>query len=78
MDHERNKKRNLKIPKDKCEQKYHTSKSMRCSKNASEKEVHSNMGLPQKTRKFPNKQSNFTPKETRKKEQSPKFVEGRK
>ena len=36
------------------------------------------MGLPQKTRKFPNKQSNFTPKETRKKEQSPKFVEGRK
>jgi len=51
---------------------------MRCSKNASEKEVHSNMGLPQKTRKFPNKQSNFTPKETRKKEQSPKFVEGRK
>ena len=37
MDHERNKKRNLKIPKDKCEQKYHTSTSMRCSKNASEK-----------------------------------------
>ena len=38
---------------------------MRCSKNASEKKVHSNMGLPQKTRKFLNKRFNFTPKETR-------------
>lgn len=54
MDHEKNKRRNLKISKDQCEQKNHISKSMRCSKNASEKEVLSNMGLPQKAKKFPN------------------------
>ena len=35
-------------------------------KSSSKREVHSNTGLPQETRKIPNKQSYFTPKETRK------------
>ena len=32
---------------------------MGCSKNASKKEVHSNIGLHQEARRIPNKQSNF-------------------
>ena len=31
---------------------------MECSKNASKKEVHSNIGLHQEARRIPNKQSN--------------------
>ena len=33
---------------------------MGCSKNASKKEVQSNIGLHQEARRIPNKQSNFT------------------
>ena len=34
-----------------------------CSKSSSKREVHSHIGIPQEARKFPNKQSNFIPKE---------------
>ena len=43
-----------KIPRDKWEQKHDTSKSTGCSKIRSEREVDSNTGLPQETRKIPN------------------------
>ena len=36
------------------------------NKSGSEREVHSNTDLPQEIRKIPNKQSNLTPKGTRK------------
>ena len=39
---------------------------MGCSKSSSERNVHSNTGLPQDTRKIPKEQTNFTPIETRK------------
>ena len=47
-------------------QKYNIPKSMGCSKSSSKREGHSNTGLPQDIRKILNKQSNFTPKGTRK------------
>ena len=37
---------------------------MGCSKNSSKREVYSNTILPQKTRKTPSRQLNFTPKTT--------------
>ena len=37
---------------------------MRCSKSSSKREVYSNTILPQKTRKTPSRQLNFTPKTT--------------
>ena len=40
-------------------------KSMGFRKSSCKKEIYSNTGLPYKTRKIPNKQSNFTPKVTR-------------
>ena len=46
--------------------KTNNSKPMGCSKSSSKKEVHSNTILPQETRKTSNRQSNFTPKTTRK------------
>ena len=39
---------------------------MDISKGSSEREVYSNSGLPQEIRKISNKQSNLTPKGTRK------------
>ena len=39
---------------------------MGCSISSSKKEVYSNAGLPQETRKIPNKQPNLLPKRTRK------------
>jgi len=45
---------------------------------SSKREFYSNIGLPQETRRISNKQSNLTPKELKKKKQSPKLVEGRK
>ena len=36
------------------------------SKSSSKKEIHNNASLPQETRKISNKQSNLTPKGTRK------------
>lgn len=41
-------------------------KSMDISKGSSKREVYSNSGLPQEIRKTSNKQSNLTPKGTRK------------
>ena len=55
---------------------------MGCSKSSSKGKVYSNTALPQEIRKISNKQSNITPKGTRKKQtnkkQNPKLVEGRK
>ena len=49
------------------------------SKSSSKREVYSNTILPQEIRKISNKQSNFTPKGTRKRQQkSSELVEGRK
>ena len=45
------------------------SKPMGCSKSSSKKEVYSNTILPQETRKTSNRQPNFTPKTTGKREQ---------
>ena len=46
------------------------TKSIGCSKSGIKREVHSNTGLPQETRKISNKYSNLTPKETRKRAKS--------
>ena len=69
---------NLKIPQDK-QWKHNLTKSTGCSKSSSKREVHSNTGLPQETRKISNKQSNPTPNATReRKKQNPMSVEGKK
>ena len=52
---------------------------MGCSKSSSKREVYSYTSLPQETRKISSKQSNLTPKGTRKKnKQNPKLAEGKK
>ena len=54
---------------------------MGCSESGSRREVYSNTILPQETRKTENRQSNFTTKTIRKREQqqkNPKLVEGKK
>jgi len=51
---------------DKWKWKDNIPKSMDISKGSSEREVYSNSGLPQQIRKTSNKQSNLTPKGTRK------------
>ena len=51
---------------DKWKWKDNIPKSMDISKGSSEREVYSNSGLPQEIRKISNKQSNLTPKGTRK------------
>ena len=50
------------------------------SKNSAKREVHSNTSLPQESRKTLNKQSNLTPKATRKRraKKPPKLAEGKK
>ena len=40
---------------------HNAPKPVRCNKNSSKREVHSNTILPQETRKISNKQSNLTP-----------------
>ena len=52
---------------------------MGCSKNSSKREVYSNTILPQETRKTWNRQPNFTPRTTGKKnKKNPKLIEGKK
>ena len=52
---------------------------MGCSKNSSKREVYSNTILPQETRKTSNRQPNFTPRTTGKKnKKNPKLIEGNK
>ena len=55
-------------------------KSMGYNKSSCNREVYSNTGLPQETRKTSNKQPNLPPKRIRKskKQQGPKSAEGRK
>ena len=53
--HWRNKRRNEKIPGNK--QKYNIPKSMGFSSSGPKREVYSNIGLPQETRKISNKQT---------------------
>ena len=57
--------------------KYYIPKSMGQSKSCSKREVHSDAGLPQETRKISNKQTKFTCKETREEQMKPK-ISGRK
>ena len=51
---------------------------MGCSKSSSKREVYSNTILPQETGKISNKQSNLTPKELEKEEQTKPKVSRRK
>ena len=51
---------------------------MGCSKSSSKKEVYSNAILPQETRKTLNRQPNFTPKATGKKNQKKPKISRRK
>ena len=58
---------------------------MGCSKGSVKREFYSNISLPQESRKTLNKQSNLTPKATRKRakknqpnKKTPKLVEGKK
>ena len=51
---------------------------MGCSKSSSKREAYSNSISPQETRKISNKQSNPTPKATKKNRENPKSVEGKK
>ena len=51
----RNKTKQNKKTRDKWKWKYSLPKSMRYSKSGSKREVHSNTGLPQETRKISNK-----------------------
>ena len=43
------------------------------SKSSAKRKVHSNTSLPQETRETSNKQSNFTPKASRKRRKNPKI-----
>ena len=47
------------------------SKLIGCSKSSSKRELYSNTNLPQETRKTLNRQPNFTPKSTGKKNKKP-------
>ena len=73
-------KRKKKISRNKWQWKHDNSKPMGCSKSSSEREVYSNTILLQETRKTSNRQANFMPKttgkrETKKKKPYPKLVE---
>ena len=57
---------NKKTPQDKWQWKHNRTKSMGCSISSPKMEVHSNTGLPQKTRKISSKQPNVPPKRIRK------------
>ena len=60
---------NKKISRNKWQGKHDNSKPMGCSKSSSKREVYSNTILPQETIKTMNRQPNFTPKTTGKKEE---------
>ena len=66
MDQQRNQTGNQKMPWDKWKWQHNVPKSMRCSRSSSKREVHSDTGLPQETRKISNKQAYTIPKRTRK------------
>ena len=65
MDHWRNQRGNLKIPRSKWQWRYYTPKPMGGSKSHSKRKVYSNTSPPQETRKSSNKQANFTSKAAR-------------
>ena len=58
--------------------KHDNSKSMGCIKSSSKREVYSNTILPQETIKTQNRQRNFTPKATGKKNQKKPKISRRK
>ena len=60
--------------------KHNSPKSLGCSKSNSKREVYSNRGLPQESRKISNKLPNLTPKRRQKKnnKQNPNPPKGRK
>ena len=65
MGHRWNQRRNQKVLQDKWQWKHNHTKSMRCSKSSAKREVLSDSGLPQETRKISNKQPNLPPKRIR-------------
>ena len=74
----RNQRGNQKIHQDKWKWKENFPKFMRCRKSSSKRDVYSDTGLPQETRKLSNKNLNYQLKELEKEEQSPESVENRK
>ena len=62
MDHWRNQRGNLKIPRSKWRQRYNTPNTMGCCKSRPKRKVYSNTSPPQEIRKSSNKQANFTSK----------------
>ena len=58
--------------------KTHHTKTMGCSKSSSWREVHSDTGLPQKTRKISNNQPNLPLKRIRKRRTNKQQKEGNK
>ena len=65
MDHWRNQRANLKIPRSKWQQRHSNPKLIGCSKSSSKREVFSNTSLTQKTRKISYKRPSLTLKATR-------------
>ena len=57
-----------KISRNKWHWKHDNSKPMECSKSSSKREFYRNIILPQETRKTSNRQPNFTPKTSGKKQ----------
>ena len=57
-----NSKRNQRIPQDKWQWKYSLTESAECSKSRSKREVHSDTGLPQETRRTSSKPPRLPPK----------------
>ena len=62
----KNQRENQQIPQDKWKWKQNSPKSVWCSKRSSQREVYSDTGLPQETRKISNIQPNLPPKGIRK------------
>ena len=75
----RSQKGNQKIFRNKWQWKHDNSKPMGCSRGGSKRDVYSNTILPQETRKTLNRQPNFAPKTTGKREtkKATKLVEGK-
>ena len=74
-----NHRENLIISRNKWQWKQNHTTSMGCSKSSLKREVHSNIGLPQKTRKISDKLPTYNLKELEKKnKQNLKSAEGRK
>ena len=78
MGQQRNQGRNLKIPEDKWKGNTTIQNLRDASKSSSKWDIYSDTSLPKETRKISNKQPNLTPKGTKKEEQNPKLVEGKK